>query len=554
DSVVICCRKSWNESYSNANDGLKIITKLGNDGFEEQGLDKFNKQNIIPLYAVHKEREIKVRRWTSILMKSAANTLTEIYNRTTTRHHKVRSYIATHLPKANWEVYEKICTSEDGSHSRADIVAINRQAGRGLILDPTIRMEQDCKQAIRVNTEKETIYRPCRPHFSERYNLSVNAWAVKGLLFGSHGTAYQWTADIHIKGVRKQRDAEMKDALALIKDLVILMRRKTQGASESIFVRERTRETERQEGGGAREKGGDWEIVIYVSAEHGVLLLVFESLNYKVENIAKVVGTNTLREIAKAYDQRKAHANKTVPFWILRPGHYNTDLPQEGSLCYANIATTKELWSLVYILASYENIILILVALGSAQNRLNFQAQQEFNLLGNTAFRTKRVVVSIGFCKQLEVEDMRRHLVPEEVTCAVTLFEEGFTQRYVAERLRVSQPVTGSVIASQRALRRNNQDRHEPVPERHSIMRWIDVEQTYISNIRSPVKKKAIMKSRRIRQWLVILLETLFYNGNCVAEPLLKPVNIILIYIEHNQWWQRGYLNLKNTTTNETPV
>ncbi|PSN42879.1 hypothetical protein C0J52_17995 [Blattella germanica] len=31
---------------------------------------------------------------------------------------------------------------------------------------------------------------------------------------------------------------------------------------------------------------------------------------------------------------------------------------------------------------------------------------------------------------------------------------------------------TGSVIASQRALRRNNQDRHEPVPERHSIMRW----------------------------------------------------------------------------------
>lgn len=36
---------------------------------------------------------------------------------------------------------------------------------------------------------------------------------------------------------------------------------------------------------------------------------------------------------------------------------------------------------------------------------------------------------------------MRRHLVPEEVTRAVTLLEEGFTQRYVAERLRVSQPV-----------------------------------------------------------------------------------------------------------------
>lgn len=118
-----------------------------------------------------------------------------------TRHHKVRSYIATHLRKANWEVYEEVhCTSEDGSHRRADIVAIDRQAGRGLILDPTIRMEQDGEQAIRVNTEKETIYRPCIPHFSERYNLPVNAWAVKGLLFGSRGTAYQWTADI-LKGL-----------------------------------------------------------------------------------------------------------------------------------------------------------------------------------------------------------------------------------------------------------------------------------------------------------------------------------------------------------------
>ena len=36
---------------------------------------------------------------------------------------------------------------------------------------------------------------------------------------------------------------------------------------------------------------------------------------------------------------------------------------------------------------------------------------------------------------------MRRHLQPKEVTPAVTLLQEGFSQRYVAERLRVSQPV-----------------------------------------------------------------------------------------------------------------
>ncbi|PSN38898.1 hypothetical protein C0J52_20068, partial [Blattella germanica] len=74
-----------------------------------------------------------------------------------TRHHKVHSCIATHLCKANWVVYEEVhCTLEDGSHRRANIVAINRQAGRGL--ESTIRMEQDGEQAIHVNTEKEMNY------------------------------------------------------------------------------------------------------------------------------------------------------------------------------------------------------------------------------------------------------------------------------------------------------------------------------------------------------------------------------------------------------------
>ena len=114
-----------------------------------------------------------------------------------TRHHKVRSFIATFLRKAQWEVYEEVhCTSEDGSHRRADIIALKRQEGRGLILDPTVRLEQDATQAIHVHEEKEAIYRPCIPHFSERYNLPVNAWTVKGLLFGSRGAAFGFTTDI----------------------------------------------------------------------------------------------------------------------------------------------------------------------------------------------------------------------------------------------------------------------------------------------------------------------------------------------------------------------
>ncbi|PSN53920.1 hypothetical protein C0J52_02452 [Blattella germanica] len=50
---------------------------------------------------------------------------------------------------------------------------------------------------------------------------------------------------------------------------------------------------------------------------------------------------------------------------------------------------------------------------------------------------------------------------------------------------------TGSVIASQRALRRNNQDRHEPVPERHSIMRWVRQWRNFgnVQNINSPGRR-----------------------------------------------------------------
>ncbi|KAJ4452007.1 hypothetical protein ANN_03519 [Periplaneta americana] len=49
--------------------------------------------------------------------------------------------------KAKWEVYEEVhCVSTDDSHRRADIVAIDRNRERGLILDPTVRMEQHVQQ------------------------------------------------------------------------------------------------------------------------------------------------------------------------------------------------------------------------------------------------------------------------------------------------------------------------------------------------------------------------------------------------------------------------
>ncbi|PSN30491.1 hypothetical protein C0J52_18805 [Blattella germanica] len=66
-------------------------------------------------------------------------------------------------------------------------MAINRKEHRGLILDPTVRMEENSEQALRVSEEQEAIYRPCIPHFSESYNLLLDAWDDKGLLFGVRG-------------------------------------------------------------------------------------------------------------------------------------------------------------------------------------------------------------------------------------------------------------------------------------------------------------------------------------------------------------------------------
>ncbi|KAJ4428947.1 hypothetical protein ANN_25943 [Periplaneta americana] len=77
------------------------------------------------------------------------------------RHHKVRSFIATTLRKAKWEVYEEVhCLVENGSTTRADIIAIDRQNQRSLILDTTVHFEKDDQQANHINDEKKSIYNP----------------------------------------------------------------------------------------------------------------------------------------------------------------------------------------------------------------------------------------------------------------------------------------------------------------------------------------------------------------------------------------------------------
>ncbi|KAJ4444098.1 hypothetical protein ANN_05887 [Periplaneta americana] len=99
-------------------------------------------------------------------------------------HHRVRGAIACLLRNKGWEVHEEVhCISEDDSHRRADIIAINRQQQKAIIIDPTIRMERELNQAYQVDQEKRAIYEPCNPYLSAKYNIPLFNWEELRLYF-----------------------------------------------------------------------------------------------------------------------------------------------------------------------------------------------------------------------------------------------------------------------------------------------------------------------------------------------------------------------------------
>ncbi|KAJ4446921.1 hypothetical protein ANN_13622 [Periplaneta americana] len=75
------------------------------------------------------------------------------------RHHRARTAIANLLRNRGWEVHEEIhCVSEDDSHRRVDIIAINRRTQKAMVLDPTICFERDTNQALQINDDKRAKY------------------------------------------------------------------------------------------------------------------------------------------------------------------------------------------------------------------------------------------------------------------------------------------------------------------------------------------------------------------------------------------------------------
>ncbi|KAJ4435562.1 hypothetical protein ANN_18178 [Periplaneta americana] len=78
------------------------------------------------------------------------------------------------------------CVSSDGSTRRADIIIIDRQKDKGVILDPTIRFEMHEQQPQELCREKQVIYEPCCQHLGAQYHITH--WTVFGLMFGARGT------------------------------------------------------------------------------------------------------------------------------------------------------------------------------------------------------------------------------------------------------------------------------------------------------------------------------------------------------------------------------
>lgn len=103
------------------------------------------------------------------------------------RHHTVRSKIANAFKAFGWLVYEEVsCLAVDGSTRRVDIIAMQKNSKHGLIIDPTIRFEQNHDQSLSVDAEKKKIYDPTIPYFLDKYQL--NHVEVVGLFIGARGT------------------------------------------------------------------------------------------------------------------------------------------------------------------------------------------------------------------------------------------------------------------------------------------------------------------------------------------------------------------------------
>jgi hypothetical protein len=141
-----------------------------------------------------------------------------------TRHHFIRSLIATELRNLNLEVYEEIhVNGQNDSNRRIDIFAMNQSKEIGYIIDPTIRMEYSNDQALLVNEEKKNIYTPCVQDIKLRYKFKHNVEVI-GLFIGARGTITKFCEQVLTKQLKLPKEICNQIALAAVKGSVSILK------------------------------------------------------------------------------------------------------------------------------------------------------------------------------------------------------------------------------------------------------------------------------------------------------------------------------------------
>ena len=130
-------------------------------------------------------------------------------------------------------VHEEVpCTAYVSSDRRIDMLIIDPSSPKkGLILDPTVRWEQNTKDgnvsaeerkphSQRVDEKKRNYYMACIPDLKKSYGLEEIE--IKGLLIGARGTIFKLFEDVrNLLGLPK--DLSKRVAVAAIKGSVQIL-------------------------------------------------------------------------------------------------------------------------------------------------------------------------------------------------------------------------------------------------------------------------------------------------------------------------------------------
>ncbi|KAJ4426340.1 hypothetical protein ANN_27154 [Periplaneta americana] len=129
-----------------------------------------------------------------------------------TRHHTVRSIIATALRNKGYSVYEE---SSEGSNLRIDIIAFKPPSLEGYVIDPTVRFESHEHQPEEVHEEKRNIYEPSISFYKDKYHLE--SIVITGLMIGARGTIPRFLVDLHKSILRDLTIAALKGSIAIFR-------------------------------------------------------------------------------------------------------------------------------------------------------------------------------------------------------------------------------------------------------------------------------------------------------------------------------------------------